>query len=335
MYHCSANWSSLSDIHALNGNCTSNGTLHHLGKLEHPITSFIYIVTAILCILFSIVTHLKYNRVTVLNLTVQSNVISNNAWIAYFIVVFVRSTLGAGIYGATSANENEQAVRLNVYFIADGVLKSLEIFCLLCALNHQWKYRSAGFLQQEIRSLNLGQDSESDSGSQYRLIVKVSRYKATTLFVAQFLLVILFLILLEALNVHARQVEALYWTYMALFWTQASLTIIWVISIVTNENEDGPTLVTKFFLAAGVFITLPGDIPSFVWSSCMKCNCEPWPFLTSYDFALFLLIPAVIIFFLVLRKEYLRLDQEAQYSVLGDEVDSLFSVHSRRSSEPS
>ena len=36
---------------------------------------------------------------------------------------------------------------------------------------------------------------------------------------------------------------------------------------------------------------------------------EPWKYFTSYDLALFLLIPALIIFFLVLRKEYLRLDQ--------------------------
>ena len=36
---------------------------------------------------------------------------------------------------------------------------------------------------------------------------------------------------------------------------------------------------------------------------------EPKCFFTGYDFALFLLIPSTIIFLIVLRAEYLRLDQ--------------------------
>ncbi|KAJ7391129.1 hypothetical protein OS493_020154 [Desmophyllum pertusum] len=124
--------------------------------------------------------------------------------------------------------------------------------------------------------------------------------------------------------------KPLYWTYMGLLWTQSITAIVWVILIATNKNEDGPTLVTKLLLVVGVVITLPGDIPSFVWSSCITSHkCIPWYYLTYYDFALFLSIPSVIIFFLVLRTEFLRLDQEAQYSVLGGEVDSLFSIHSQ------
>ncbi|XP_027058591.1 uncharacterized protein LOC113685296 [Pocillopora damicornis] len=102
----------------------------------------------------------------------------------------------------------------------------------------------------------------------------------------------------------------LFWTYMALFWTQALLTIIWVILIFWYDDEEGPTLMTKYFFSG-----------------------EPWKYFTSYDLALFLLIPALIIFFLVLRKEYLRLDQEAKYSMLGAEVDSLFSEYSHNSQQ--
>lgn len=295
-------------------------------------TFFIYTVTAVLSVLLSAVTFLKYNSVTVLNITVRSSVISNNAWIAYFIVMFVRSTVGAGIYGATKSPFH-QDVRLDVYFITDGVLKSIEVFCLLCALSHQLKFRSSGFLIQEVRSLNSGERSTttSETGSHTGITVMFSRGRVISLFVVQFLLVILFLILVEAQV--KEQFEPFFWTYMALFWTQAFLAIILVILIILCQDEEGPTFFTKICLASGVLFTLPADIPSIVWSSCIDTNCKPWMHFTSYDFALFLLIPALIIFFFVLRKEYLRLDQEAKYSMLGAEVNSLFSEHSHSSEQ--
>ncbi|KAJ7391120.1 hypothetical protein OS493_020145 [Desmophyllum pertusum] len=321
----------VANLHALNGNCSTSGNhTSKLGYLNHPVTSIIYIVTAVLCILLSLVTHFKYNSVTVLNLRVRSNVISNVAWIAYLVVLVLRSTLGAVIYGITQANDRNHQVRLTVYFIADGVLKSLEILCLSLALYHQWRYRSAGFIQQEINSFNSGEYSVS--GSEYGVLIarQLMSYKAAALFVTQFILAMLFLTLLEALHVKEKTLEPLYWTYMGLLWTQSITAIVWVILIATNKNEDGPTLVTKLLLVVGVVITLPGDIPSFVWSSCITSHkCIPWYYLTYYDLALFLSIPSVIIFFLVLRTEFLRLDQEAQYSVLGGEVDSLFSIHSQ------
>lgn len=329
------NWYNLTSLHVLNGNCNGSnysGT-YYSGTPYHPVTFSIYIVTAVLCVLFSAVAFLKYNSVTVLNVTVRSNVISNNAWIAYFIVMFIRSVVGAGIY--SSATQHFR-VGLQVYFIADGVLKSFEVFCLLCALNHQWQFRSSGFLMQEIRSLNSGGHSttSSETGSRTGITTMFSSKKVIILFTVQVLLVILFLTLLEACM--CSYLRQLFWTYMALFWTQALLTIIWVILIFWYDDEEGPTLMTKIFLAGGVFITLPADIPSIVWSSCIDDIhriCEPWKYFTSYDLALFLLIPALIIFFLVLRKEYLRLDQEAKYSMLGAEVDSLFSEYSHNSQQ--
>ncbi|KAL9980494.1 hypothetical protein ACROYT_G009094 [Oculina patagonica] len=322
---CTNSSNFVADLHGLNGNCSGKDTAVKLGELHHPVTSIIYITIAAVCILSSLVTHFKYNSVTVLNLKVRSNVISNVAWIAYFTVLFVRSVVGAVIYGITSKNDN-QPTKLMVYFIADGALKSLEVLCLSWALHHQWKYRSAGFIQQEINSFNSGEDSVLGSD----LVIatrKFMNYKAGILFVTQFLLAILFLILLEALQ---KTLEALYWTFIGLLWTQCITTVVWVILIATNRNEEGPTLMTKILLVVGVVIILPGDIPSFVWSFCiLSCKCIPWAFLTVFDFALFLSIPSVIIFFLVLRTEFLRLDQEAQYSVLGGEVDSLFSVHSQ------
>lgn len=319
----------VADLHSLNGNCSKH--THKLDNLNHPVTSIIYVTTAFLCILLSLVTHFKYNSVRVLNLTVRSHVISNTAWIVYLAVLFLRSALGAVIYGMTPAQEEDKPLKLMVYFIADGALKSLEVLCLLWALHHQWKYRSSGFFQQEINSFNSGEYSltGSDHGIRPNRLFKS---KSGALFVIQFLFAMLFLILLETLfyrNERSEGLKALYWTYLGMVWIQCITTIVWVISIAKNRHEEGPTLITKILLVVAVIILLPGDIPSFVWSFCIQCKCHPWSFLTWYDIALFLSIPSVIIFFLVLRTEFLRLDQEAQYSVVRGEVDSLFSVHSQ------
>jgi len=327
---CCTNLSNfVADLHSLNGNC-SKDTIK-LGGLNHSVTSIIYVTTAFLCIFLGLVTHFKYNSVTVLNLTVRSHVISNTAWIVYLAVLFLRSAVGAVIYGITPIRK-DHPVRQMVYFIADGALKSLEVLCLSWALHHQWKYRSSGFFQQEINSFNTGEYSVTGSDQGIRPNLWPFKSKSGALFVIQFLFTMLFLILLEVLfyrNESPECLKALYWTYLGMFWIQCITTIVWVISIAKITHEEGPTLMTKILLVVGVLIILPGDIPSFVWSFCICCICIPWSFLTCYDIALFLSIPSVIIFFLVLRREFLRLDQEAQYSVVRGEVDSLYSVHSQ------
>ncbi|KAJ7391128.1 hypothetical protein OS493_020153 [Desmophyllum pertusum] len=166
---------------------TSGNHTSKLGDLNHqqvinPVTSIIYIVTAVLCILLSLVTHFKYNSVTVLNLRVRSNVISNVAWIAYLVVLVLRSTLGAVIYGITQANDRNHQVRTDSLFYSRWCF---EVF--------------GGFIQQEINSFNSGEYSAS--GSEYGVLIarQLMSYKAAALFVTQFILAMLFLTLLEAL----------------------------------------------------------------------------------------------------------------------------------------
>jgi len=241
--------------------------------------------------------------------------------------------VGSVIYAIT-AKESSHPKRLTVYFIADGALKSLEVLCLTWALNHQWVYRSEGFMQQEINSFNA--DEFSASGSEHGVVSVATRTiknnKAGVLFVGQFILAMLFMILLEEPNhVNKKEPGLFYWIYIALFWTQCISAVVLVILIAKNKNDDGPTFVVKLLFVVGVVFTLPGDIPSVIWSSCMNCKFKPC--LTCFDFALFFSIPAAVIFFVVSRAEFLRLDQEAQYSVLGGEVDSLFSVHSQTIAE--
>lgn len=321
------NWS---EIHWLNGNCSNNSfnaTARGL-HINHPVTSSIYITTAVLCLVLGLVTQFKYNSVKVLNLTVRSNVISNIPWIAYFIILFIRSVVGAVIYSITPPRDPKHFERLTAYFITDGALKSLEVLCLLWALHHQWLYKSKGFLREEIDNFNSG--SGSRNGVMLAAARKIKNNKAGAIFMAQFILAMLFMILLEELNdVNKEEPGLFYWIYMAFFWTQCISTIFMVVLIAANQNEDGPTCVIKCLFVVGVIATLPGDIPSFIWSSCMDIPCKPSNFWTGYDFALFLSIPSAIIFFLVLRTEFLRLDQEAQYGALQGEVDSLFSVHSQ------
>ncbi|XP_073257256.1 uncharacterized protein [Porites lutea] len=304
--------------------------------IYHPTTSSIYITTAALCLLLSTVTQFKYNSVKVLNVTVRSKVISNIPWITYFIVLFMRSVVGAVIYAITPPNDSSHyKSQLTAYFMADGFLKSLEVLCLLWALNHQRIYRSGGFMQQEVNSLNSEDLSSSSQHGGFSAATRtLKNSKTEAVFMAQFIFAILFMILLEELKeVNKDKPGLFYWIYMFFFWSQCISTVVLAVLIAAKRNEDGPTFVVKLLVIAGVVFTLPGDIPSFIWSTCLSCSCSPKYFLTAYDIALFLSIPSIIIFFVVLRTEFLRLDQETQYRVIGGEVDSLFSVHSETIAE--
>ncbi|XP_068677868.1 uncharacterized protein [Montipora foliosa] len=277
-------------------------------------------------------------RIEVLNITVRSSVISNVPWIFYFIVICLRSVAGSVVYGITEEHDKGHPKILEAYFMADAALKSLEVLCLSWALNHQFLYRSQGFLQEEINNYNSEEFRASDSYQDVSVLsataMSIKKNKAGAIFVTQFILAVVFMIIhvlvevVECLHrgLSKQQLDIFYWLYISLFWTQCITPVVLVILIAVNKNEDGPTLSVKLLFIAGVILSLPADIPSFVWSC--TCNCKPWHCFTGYDFALSFLIPSTIIFFTVLRAEYLRLDQEAKYSVLRQEVISQWSVHS-------
>ncbi|XP_068747964.1 uncharacterized protein [Montipora capricornis] len=318
-------------LHSLNGNCScSIGNNTAAAAVHHPVTSSIYIASAILCFLLGLVTHLRYNRIEVLNITVRSSVISNVPWIFYFILMCLRSVAGSVVYAIIEEHDKGHPEILAAYFMADAALKSLEVLCLSWALNHQFLYRSQGFLQEEINNYNSEEFRASDSYQHLSVVsataMSIKKNKAGAIFVTQFILAVLFMVILEDLHLSKEQPDIFYWLYISLFWTQCITPVVLVILIAVNKNEDGPTLSVKLLCIAGVILSLPADIPSFVWSC--TCNCKPKCFFTGYDFALFFLIPSTIIFFIVLRAEYLRLDQEAKYSVLRQEVISQWSVHS-------
>ncbi|XP_068747967.1 uncharacterized protein [Montipora capricornis] len=323
--YCFNNTSFVDHLHSLNGNCSCRiGNNTAAAAVHHPVTSSIYIASAILCFLLGLVTHLRYNRIEVLNITVRSSVISNVPWIFYFILMCLRSVAGAVMY----AHYPDKI--LKAYFMTVFPFSSLKVLCLSWALNHQFLYRSQGFLQEEINNYNSEEFRVSDSYQDVSVLsataMSIKKNKAWAVFVTQLILAVVFMVILQYLRLAKTYPVYFYWLYISLFWTQCITAVVLVILIAVNKNEDGPTLSVKLLFIAGVILSLPADIPSFVWS-CTS-NCKPWHCFTGYDFALSFLIPSTVIFFVVLRAEYLRLDQEAKYSVLRQEVISQCSVHS-------
>lgn len=115
----------------------------------------------------------------------------------------------------------------------------------------------------------------------------------------------------------------IYWIYLCLYWIQCITSVVLAILIATNKNEDGPTFLVKLSFLVGVFFSLPGDVPSFIWSCISYSDAS-----IGYCFALAFSFLSVLFLFIALRAEFLRLKQEAQYHAIGGEVGSLFSVHS-------
>lgn len=302
--------------------CDSSDTIFR--QTAVPLT--LHIVLALLCLLLSLITHLRYNSICVLNVTLRSSIISNGLWMIYFTILSLRSVVGAVMYVPDVTCKNPAAShRLTAcLIIADAALRPLEVLCLCRALQHQFLFRSQGILQQEIHLYNSQEDSFSGTepgSSMSEAAVRTDKNDSGALLLAQFILAVVFIILLLALTQDVT--VGIYWIYLCLYWIQCITSVVLAILIATNKNEDGPTVLVKLYFLVGVFFSLPGDVPSFIWSCISYSDAS-----IGYCFALAFSFLSVLFLFIALRAEFLRLKQEAQYHAIGGEVGSLFSVHS-------
>lgn len=310
------------NLHFLNGTCNSSDTIFRHQTETESLT--LHIVLALLCLLLSLITHLRYNSICVLNVTLRSSIISNGLWMIYFTILSLRSVVGAVMYVPDPTCKNPAASRHQLtacLIIADAALRPLEVLCLCRALQHQFLFRSQGILQQEIHIYNSQEDSFSGTEPGSSMSERTEKNDSGALLLAQFILAVVFIILLLALTPEVT--VGIYWIYLCLYWIQCITSVILAILIVTNKNEDGPTFLVKLSFLVGVFFSLPGDVPSFIWSCISYSHAS-----IGYCFALAFSFLSVLFLFIALRAEFLRLKQEAQYHAIGGEVDSLFSVHS-------
>lgn len=310
------------NLHFLNGTCNSSDTIFRHQTV--PLT--LHIVLALLCLLLSLITHLRYNSICVLNVTLRSSIISNGLWMIYFTILSLRSVVGAVMYVRDPSCKNPAASHqlTACLIIADAALRPLEVLCLCRALQHQFLFRSQGILQQEILLYNSQEDSFSGTepgSSMSEAAVRTDKNDSGALLLAQFILAVVFIILLLALTQDVT--VGIYWIYLCLYWIQCITSVVLAILIATNKNEDGPTFLVKLSFLVGVFFSLPGDVPSFIWSCISYSHAS-----TGYCFALAFSFLSVLFLFIALRAEFLRLKQEAQYHAIEGEVESLFSVHS-------
>lgn len=323
--HCFSTSNIVYNLHFQNGTCNSRDTIFNRGN-KGPLT--LHIVLALLCLLLSLITHLRYNSICVLNATFRSSIISNGLWMIYFTILSLRSVVGAVMYvpdpTCTIKNPATSHQLTACLIIADAALRPLEVLCLCRALQHQFLFRSQGILQQEIHLYNSQEDSFSGTepgSSMSEAAVRTEKNDSGALLLAQFIVAVVFIILLLALTQEVT--VGIYWIYLCLYWIQCITSVVLAILIAANKNEDGPTFLVKLFFLVGVFFSLPGDVPSFIWS-CISYSHA----LTGYCVALAFSFLSVLFLFIALRAEFLRLKQEAQYHAIGGEVDTLFSVHS-------
>lgn len=125
------------------------------GSLHNPTTTILYFVSALIALLFALITIWCYNSVRVFNRKIRTANISNNNWIVYFVFfasqyqirIICRNALLSLKYAFnTEEQEGTQVVLLNsILIVLSFLLNGIAVLFFELALNHQKKYRSSAF----------------------------------------------------------------------------------------------------------------------------------------------------------------------------------------------
>ncbi|XP_031549739.1 uncharacterized protein LOC116301359 isoform X1 [Actinia tenebrosa] len=261
-----------------------------------------------ICTISLILTCWKFNSITVLNIRVRPTAISNILWIFYFSILGIRSMILGIAYIDNGHILEENTVIPKILFPTENVFKILEVLFLSWALEYQRKHRSRGFIQDELEQFN---DRTDESSKSFRLSKKVLK-TTYNIFTAQAVLCLASLAVFLLEN-KKDKIEYLYWTFHGCVWSLCISCIVLMFVIVLHRTiDEGPSILTKVFLFFGVVLTLPADIPLFIWKQCMfQGLLLPGP--VCYITAQALLIIAVVVFMAVLMREFHRLKEVWKY----------------------
>jgi len=109
--------------------------------LKFPSIVITYITLGALCLIFAVLTAVRYNSVTVFEMKVQQPSISNTMWILYFVSLFLRAGTDATRFALY--DPNGKAIKDTVLVVISLVLTGLTTLFLSFALNHQRRHRSS------------------------------------------------------------------------------------------------------------------------------------------------------------------------------------------------
>ncbi|EDO47449.1 predicted protein [Nematostella vectensis] len=285
-------------------------------ELHHAATVTVLILISAIAFTCAVITCFKYNSITVLNVTVHPAAVSNVMWIIYFVLVFLRSVVGAVLYATVDQEK--------VLFITDAALKVFEVLSLSFALNYQRRHRSGGYFQDELMRFNTSVSSTNSyqsikSGIRMMLFLPCELFwTKDIIFVFQCLLSVVFFAVMEIYLSYCKEALIFYCLHLGFYWSLCLSSFVLVIIIAAQRqpfDDEGVSPTTKVLFITGVLCTLISDMPTYIWQNCIfhdKKFClkvaSHWWF-TPYNLSLLGTVLSLVIFQVAVRNEYRRLNE--------------------------
>ncbi|XP_046839316.1 uncharacterized protein LOC124433567 [Xenia sp. Carnegie-2017] len=254
-----------------------------------------------LCILFAVLGYFRYSWVRVLHYSICMSATSNLPWVAFFTLTAISSTMN-GLLFFLKKNEHHYGI-----VITGCILNLCSILFLAFAVNYQWKHREEAYddLTNSLRTSETTPILYDES----RLIslMKHSKIDAIPLFI--FVLSCGFFI-----AAWIKKRNNFFWLALSFKWCLQIVVFVSVLIIHCKTTVQGPTVVVKCALLAGVLFNSISYIPSYIW---LKCIFKYDDIVTGvfYDALVGLIISSHIVFFFVMRAEFLRLKDVARWHV--------------------
>ncbi|XP_028406361.1 uncharacterized protein LOC114528843 [Dendronephthya gigantea] len=269
-----------------------------------------------LCLLFVLLTHFKYTRITVLNYSVCTIATSNTQWIWFFIFTALSSVMN-GLYFFFLHEKKRKEFPVITAWLAN----LLSIMSLLFAVKYQWKQREEAY--NNMTNTNGASTTSTDETSpilfqQNGTSAIQNPSKTDVFFVLLFLLSAGFFI-----AAWTKETEIFYWVAHILLWIIQAAIFIIILIIHYKITHEGPSVFVKCILLAAVMANAVTDIPSYIWLNCILEDENPAEdAFKCYDILIGLVLLSHIAFFFVMRTEFLRLKDVARWRVAG-EIDNL------------
>ncbi|KAL0490561.1 MLP2 [Acrasis kona] len=284
---------------------------------------------------------------------IRTRTISNSMWILYFAGVFLRSLINAVRYGKPSDIITSAGATFVYHMnVTCMVLHGITGFCLTLALGYQYRYRCKMPLNPQtvaietFRSCNDEQDAysedeldEDEDEEELKTQVenkglitkqpspsieetkKESAFKTflsylfSMEFVGAFCLILFILsTALRANSVDDRNTEAFKWFQFSTVVLQRVPIFILSLLIMFSSRSSGPKITARIILFVAVVLNLANDMPMTYWHMFLQTSLCVYYVASVYDTFVILYWLSLLSWFVFLRAEYVRSQEETMFT---------------------
>jgi len=245
------------------------------------------------------------------NITVQLKAVTNDHWVAYFIINAFRATFSLFRY-LLQYNAYQDMIFQIIWLLLTGLC----CLFLSLALHHQYKHRSTfGPRVQTEEELLYSRRSNEEPKKQ-----SVSNFIESFLGIQTplFLLLMLYIltIYIEFTVSSEPTIDQFTWPLFMIFYFVHRIPImVWTFLIVTNRNlSEGPSLFSRFILFIAITFYLMFDVPLAVWATSLQNKgCVFGGLASLVDMVQLFFVVSLVLFMGFIRLEFVRSREECAW----------------------